>query len=171
MIQDHTSADKCSTLPVVEQRSLFQRLTRCMSVSVLTTVISLTVLTICTAGLGLIAWAANVTATAVATVPGYHVNRRWTWGRHDASDPWREVLPFWVLAFTGLVLSTLAVGVVDSWASGAHLESSTRTAAVLGAHLSGFGALWVIQFILLDRFLFARRVANVPDGSVALTRP
>ncbi|MCJ7437359.1 MAG: GtrA family protein [Acidimicrobiia bacterium] len=154
----------------MERRSLFQRLTRCMSVSVLTTVISLTILTICTAGLGLVAWAANVAATAVATVPGYHVNRRWTWGRRDPSDPWREVLPFWVLAFTGLVLSTLAVGVVDSWASGAHLESSTRTAAVLGAHLSGFGALWVVQFILLDRFLFARRVAHVPAESVALTR-
>jgi putative flippase GtrA len=93
-------------------------------------------------------------------VPGYHVNRRWTWGRRDASDLWREMLPFWVLAFTGLALSTLAVGVVDSWASSAHLESTTRTAAVLGAHLSGFGALWVVQFILLDRFLFARRSAH-----------
>jgi len=160
MIQDHTSVSGGSALPEVEQRSLFQRLTRCMSVSVLTTVISLTVLTVCTAGLGLIAWAANMMATAVATVPGYHVNRRWTWGRRDASDLWREMLPFWVLAFTGLALSTLAVGVVDSWASGAHLESTTRTAAVLGAHLSGFGALWVVQFMLLDRFLFARRSAH-----------
>ena len=82
-----------------------------MSVSVLTTVVSLTILTICTAGLGLVAWA-----------------------------------------------------------SGAHPESSTRTAVVLGARLSGFGALWVVQFILLDRFLFARRVAHVPAESVALTR-
>jgi putative flippase GtrA len=170
MIQDHTSVSGGSVSPEVEQRSLFQRLTRCMSVSVLTTVISLTVLTVCTAGLGLIAWAANMMATAVATVPGYHVNRRWTWGRRDASDLWREMLPFWVLAFTGLALSTLAVGVVDSWASGAHLESTTRTAAVLGAHLSGFGALWVVQFILLDRFLFARRSAHAHADSVVLVQ-
>jgi len=171
MIQDHTGGGEGSARPEVEQRSLFQRLTRCMSVSVLTTVISLTVLTVCTAGLGLIAWAANMMATAVATVPGYHVNRRWTWGRRDASDVWREMLPFWVLAFAGLALSTLAVGFVDSWASGAHLDSPTRTVAVLGAHLSGFGALWVVQFIVLDRFLFARRHAHVPAESVVLARP
>ena len=170
MIQDHTGVAEGLNRPETAQRSLFQRLTRCMSVSVLTTVISLTILTICTAGLGLVAWLANITATAVATVPGYSVNRRWTWGRREPSDPWREVLPFWVLSFTGLALSTFMVGFVDAWASGAHLESSTRTAAVLGAHLSGFGALWVVQFILLDRFLFARRVAGVPAESIALTR-
>ena len=164
MIKGRTSVAAGSTLPVVERRTLFQRLTRCMSVSVLTTLISLTILTICTAGLGLVAWAANVTATAVATVPGYSLNRRWTWGRRDSSDPWREVLPYWVLAFTGLVLSTLFVGLVDSWASGAHLESPIRTVSVLVAHLSGFGALWVAQFILLDRFLFAGRVVHGPPG-------
>jgi putative flippase GtrA len=129
-----------------------------MGVSVITTVISFTTLAAATLGLGLAAWLANVLATAVATVPSYHLNRRWTWGKRDASDPWREIMPFWVLSFTGLVLSTPAVALTDSWANGMHIASPVvHTMLLLIAQLSGFGLLWIAQFILLDRVLFADR--------------
>jgi len=141
--------------PVVSHRTLLQKLTRCMSVSLITTVISVVTLGAATAVFGVAAWLANVLATGLATGPSYHLNRRWTWSRHDASDPWREVLPFWMLSFAGLALSTLAVGVADSWAAGAHLAGPWHTGVLLAAHLSGFGALWVVQFVLLDRLLFA----------------
>jgi putative flippase GtrA len=131
-----------------------------MGVSVITTVISVTTLTAATVGLGLEAWIANVAATAVATVPSYHLNRRWTWGKRDASDLWREVMPFWVLSFAGLVLSTIAVALTDSWLHGAHLGQPLHTLVILTAHLSGFGLLWVAQFILLDRVLFVHRVRS-----------
>jgi putative flippase GtrA len=127
-----------------------------MSVSVITTVISVSTLTIATAVFGVTAWIANIIATTVATGPGYTLNRRWTWGIRDASDPWRQVAPFWLLSFAGLGLSTLAVAVTDSWAAQMQLAGVVRTGAVLGAHLSGFGVLWVIQFVLLDRVLFRR---------------
>ena len=32
-----------------------------------------------------------------------------------------------------------------------------RTFVILAAHLSGFGILWVAQFVLLERVLFATR--------------
>jgi putative flippase GtrA len=137
-------------------RTLWQRVTRCMSVSVVTTVISLGTLTIATAGIGMAAWIANIVATAVATAPGYHLNRRWTWGRRDASDPWREVAPFWTLSFIGLALSTVLVGVADAWASGIHLPGVLHTMSLWCAQLSGFGLLWIVQFVLLDRVVFAR---------------
>ena len=130
-----------------------------MSVSVVTTVISLSTLTLATAAFGITAWVANVLATAVATGPGFHLNRRWTWGRLEAGDLWREVTPFWVLSFVGLALSTLAVGITDAWAVHAQLHGVLRSLTISVAHLSGFGALWVVQFVLLDRVVFAR------DGS------
>ncbi len=139
--------------------ALVTRLGRCAGVSVITTVISLSMLAALTAGFGLEAWVANVLATAVATVPSYSLNRRWTWGKRDASDLWREVMPFWLLSFAGLVLSTIAVALTAAWTTGVHFGSPMiQTALLLIAHLSGFGLLWVAQFILLDRVLFADRV-------------
>jgi putative flippase GtrA len=141
-----------------DRRTLAQRLRRCMSVSVVTTVISLSTLVIATAAFGMAAWPANVLATSLATVPSYLLNRRWTWGRRDASSFWREVVPFWVMAFAGLALSTVFVGVADSWAAGAHLSGALHTFSLVAGHLSGFGVLWVAQFIVLDRLVFARPI-------------
>ena len=125
-----------------------------MSVSVVTTVISVTTLAIATVGFGIVAWAANILATCVATVPSYELNRRWTWGKRGASHPWREVLPFWTLALSGLVLSTIFVAFTDPWVAHLHSGLVVHTGAVIGAHLAGFGVLWVAQFVLLDRVIF-----------------
>jgi putative flippase GtrA len=125
-----------------------------MTVSVVTTVISVSTLAIATVGFGIVAWAANILATSVATVPSYHLNRRWTWGKQGASHPWREVLPFWMLAFAGLVLSTIFVALTDPTVTRLHSSLAVHTGAVIGAHLAGFGVLWIVQFVLLDRVLF-----------------
>jgi hypothetical protein len=78
---------------------------------------------------------------------------------------WREIMPFWVLSFAGLVLSTIAVAMTDSWLHGAHLGEPMRTVVLVVAHLSGFGLLWIAQFVMLDRVLFVRRVAPLePAG-------
>jgi len=140
--------------------SLFGRLTRCASVSIVTTVISFTVIIVARAVFGIVAALANVIATSIATVPSYSLNRRWTWGRTDRSNPWREVLPFWILAFCGLALSTLTVGLADTWAAHLHLSSSVHTAAILAGNLAGYGVLWILQFVLLDRVLFKVRHAG-----------
>jgi putative flippase GtrA len=143
--------------PVLDHRSgLMTRLRRCMSVSVLTTLLSLSIILTGTVVFGIAAALANVIATSVATIPSYHLNRRWTWGRRDPSHPWREVMPFWVLSFCGLALSTLTVALADSWAKHLHLSPLVHTGTIVVGHLSGFGALWVLQFWLLDRVLFAR---------------
>ena len=135
---------------------LFQRLARCFSVSVFTTVLSLGVLTALAFGLGVRAWLANVIATAVGTVPSYVLNRRWVWGRRGASDPWREVMPFWVMSFAGLLLSTVAVDAADALARDLAVGQPVHMAALLAANVGSFGALWVAQFIVLDRVLFGR---------------
>ncbi len=151
--------------------SLVQRVRRCLSVSVVTTVISVTTLVLTTAVFGVEAWIANVIATSLATVPSFHLNRRWTWGRTDASDPLREVLPFWIMAFCGLALSTVTVGMADSWAARTQLPASMHLGAILAGHLGGFGLLWVAQFVILDRVLFARpnpgSAGAVPDREEA----
>jgi putative flippase GtrA len=136
-----------------------------MGVSVITTVLSLATILLATVVFGVAAAIANIIATTIATVPSYHLNRRWTWGRRDHSDLWREVVPFWVLSFCGLALSTLTVGIADSWAAHLHLTTVLHSAAVLVGHLGGFGVLWVLQFVLLDHVLFARDPHDPDDDA------
>jgi len=134
-----------------------RRVVRCLSVSVLTTTLSLSALAILTAGVAMTASFANVVATAAGTVVSYRLNRRWVWGRRDASDPWREVVPFWVLSFAGLVLSTAAVATADRWATAVHLRGGMHTGVVLVASVAGYAALWIAQFVVLERLLFGAR--------------
>lgn len=135
-----------------------------MSVSVLTTVISMTVLLTLTVGLGTPAWLANIVACAVGTVPSYSLNRRWVWGKSSASHPWREVLPFWVISFSGLVLSTVVVSVADSWALTADASPLARSIVLVTSEIAAYGLLWVGQFLILDRVLFAADDEGSPDG-------
>ena len=151
------ATDVAEGRPTESRPGLVARLARCLTVSGITTVISVTILGVATSVFGVGAMLANVVATSVATVPSYSLNRRWTWNKRDRSDPWREMLPFWALSFAGLALSTVTVGIVDSWASQMHLAPMFHTGAILAGHLSGFGLLWVAQFVLLDRVLFAPR--------------
>jgi putative flippase GtrA len=149
---------------------LTTRLRRCLSVSVITTGLSLvSLVTLTTAGVA--ATTANIVTTALATIPSYQLNRRWTWGKQGSSDLWREVVPFWAMSFAGLALSTVTVGIADRWAARAHVTGALHTVAVLVGHLGGFGLLWAVQFVVLDRVVFARvpRTAEPsPGGSDAL---
>ena len=135
---------------------LIGRLSRCVGVSAITTTISLTIIVLATTTLGMAPIGANAVATAVATVPSYSLNRRWTWRLRDRIDPWREVVPFWLLSFCGLALSTVTVGMADSWASHRQLAPVVHTTTTLVGHLAGFGLVWAVQFVLLDRVLFMR---------------
>jgi putative flippase GtrA len=139
-------------------RTLGQKLARCASVSVISTTISIGTLTVATLGLGMTAWIANVVAVCVATFPSYTLNRRWTWGVTGTSDFRRQVAPFWGMALAGLLLSTAAVEVTDASGLAASMPTPLlATGAVLAAHLSGWAVLWVVQFVVLDRLLFADR--------------
>ena len=85
-------------------------------------------------------------------VPSYVANRRWVWNRPGHGSLTREVLPFWALSLTGLAVSTVAVARVASLTS--TWTASSRAVALPVANLSVFAALWVVQFVVLDRVIF-----------------
>ena len=130
--------------------------------SVVTTALTLVSLVVLTTA-GVAPMTANLVATSLATVLSYQLNRRWTWNRRGTSDLWREVVPFWALSFAGLALSTVTVGIADQWAARAHVAGVGRTAAVLAGHLGGFGLLWIVQFVVLDRLVFGQPDQSRPN--------
>jgi putative flippase GtrA len=107
----------------------------------------------------------NVIATAVASGPAYYLNRKWAWGKSGRSDMWREVVPFWVLAFLGLVLSTAAVGITAHNADRIASGSLDRALLVNGANLFTYACIWTGRYFLFNRFMFGHRAgkgASVP---------
>lgn len=97
----------------------------------------------------------NVIATAIATIPSYYLNRNWVWGKAGKSHFMREVVPFWVIAFVSLVLSTAAVGLAQHEAK--HLSSHTLVTLIIeGANFATYGFLWAAKFLIFNRLLFNR---------------
>jgi len=139
------------------------QLLRYSAVSGISTVTSLTVLGVLVGLFGVDAVTANVLATAVGTVPSFELNRRWVWFDHSQRSVLRQVAPFCTLSFAGLVLSTLTVRAVS--ARTADLSRGWHTLAVEAANVTAYGALWVVQFVLLDRVLFRQRATPGTAGT------
>ena len=107
---------------------------------------------------GLVHWGArtsNVVACSVATVPSYYLNRTWAWGKSGKSHFWKEVVPFWVLAFIGLAFSTWCADFAGSWAEDHISSHPVQTLVVMGAALGSFGVLWLGKFVFFNKVLFA----------------
>jgi putative flippase GtrA len=105
----------------------------------------------------------SIVAVAAGTVPSYELNRRWTWRKNGPSHLWREIVPFWVMSFIGLVFSTVCVYGAEQWAETRDL-GKTNTALLLNASsLAAFGLLWVGKFLIINHLLFHRDHHGVAD--------
>jgi putative flippase GtrA len=145
-------------------RSQYERKpVRYLMVSVVAVGLSQLTLLTCTVLLDMSPVGANLTACAVATGPSYMLNRAWVWGRTGGHDVWREVLPFWIIAFIGLGFSTLLVHLASFW-SDAPLVTNA-------ANLTAYGVLWVGKYLVLDQLLFAMlHDAEAADDLVPIHR-
>jgi len=133
------------------------QLVRYAAVSAISTSVSLTILGVLVATRAVTAGWANVIATSVATVPSFELNRRWVWARKGPRSLHKEAVPYFALTLAGLGLSTLAVSVATGWASAHHASDASRALVALCANLAGFGTVWIIQYVVLDRVLFRHR--------------
>lgn len=97
----------------------------------------------------------NFIAVAVSAVPSYYMNRAWAWGKSGKSHFMKEIVPFWGLAFLGLVLSLWAVGAAEHYASSHNYPHLTVAIIVNVASIAAFGFLWIGKFIIFNRVLFA----------------
>ena len=139
------------------------RVVRCFAVSVGTTLLSAVVLVALAVGLGVPAGIANVVAVGCGIGPSYVGNRRWVWKLTDRSSYRREIIPFWTLAIAGLITSTMVVAWIGT--ETASWTPAARSLALPIANLATFAALWVVQFVVLDRVIFgdAREARDARD--------
>ena len=110
---------------------------------------------------------ANVLATAIATVPSYYLNRTWAWKRAGKSHLWREVVPFWVIAFLSLALSTGAVALAEHFTTANGIHGRAETLIIEFANFFTYGVLWIAKFFFFNRVLFAHRAADELPGTAS----
>ena len=148
------------------QSEHFRRIWKYASVSVISTLVTQVILfmTYHVWSVGT-AMECNVIATAVASVPAYYLNRTWTWGKKGRSNVWGEVVPFWAIAFTAMVLSTIAVGVAAHNADRIAHGSLERALIVNCANLVTYAILWTVRYLVLNRFLFGARTVKAGQHS------
>jgi len=103
---------------------------------------------------GLEGWTASLLASAAGIIPGYPLNRAWTFGRRGRSHTWREVVPYWLTAIGGSIFAALLVGLADPWAKHASRSALVATVIALLVYVGAYGALWLLKFLYLDRMLF-----------------
>ena len=140
------------------------KLIKYAAVSLISTVVSQTVLLLTFGVFRLMTEVpANILANIVATIPSYYLNRSWVWGKNGKSHLWREVVPFWVLSFIGLGISTLAVWAAGAIARNHHLSHSKTALLVNAANFLAFGVLWVGKYIVYQKLFHIAPVEFVED--------
>lgn len=97
------------------------------------------------------AWRVNLTATMLVSVPAFLLNKYWVWGKSGRAHLRREVIPFWVFTVLGWAFSTGAVNLADA---NTEQETLAHTLAVMLASVFGFGVLWVVKYVFLDKIMF-----------------
>ena len=108
---------------------------------------------------------ANLAATMLTSIPAFALNKYWVWGKRGRAHLRREVLPFWAFTVAGWALSTGMVAVVASWADP---HSSMQTILVMAASIAGFGLLWVLKYMFLDKIMFGAEHHTPYDEDIEL---
>jgi putative flippase GtrA len=153
-----TIPDLMDKLRGPEGRKLF----RYSCASVVAVAVSVVCLVILNGVIGLSAWLASTLSTAIAAVPNYEMNRKWAWGKTGRSHIWKEVVPFWALAFLGWAFSTFAVHIMEGYAKDHHFSHALSTLSVAIVYVGAFGVLWVAKFIIFNKVLFAHHIEDLP---------
>ena len=138
-------------------RPVARRFGRYSLVSVVNVLLGQSIIAFAFGVLGWTARSANLLACALATLPSILLNRAWVWGRTGRSRLVREAVPFWVMAFAGLALSTWTAGMAEDLALSLTASRPVQTVMVMAAVLAAFGVLWVARFAFLETYLFAER--------------
>ena len=140
----------------------FAKLLRYGTISVVSTAISLSGLFLFYRILSLSPGWSNIWATVIATIPYYYLNRMWVFKRRGRSHLTKEIIPFWVIAFGSLILSTLAVRFAGYEARTIG-SKTTRAGILLMANFATYGILWLMKFFVFNRLLFRSRVSEMPS--------
>lgn len=130
---------------------------RYCGVSAVNVITGLGTLAFCLTVLDMAPVPSNLTAWMVSTVPAYLMSRYWVWQQSGANSVRREIVPFWILALTGLGFSTLCIGIAGTL--------TDETLLLLLVNLSAYGIVWVAKYVVLDNLMWSHEGAEADVGT------
>jgi putative flippase GtrA len=141
-----------------------KKMTRYVLGSVVTTAVSFTSIAILY-GFRIIPgviWA-TLAGNLIATLPAYHLNRTWTWGKRGRSHFRREIVPFWCMSFLSIAFSQIGA----FWArSEVHHHSWSHladTALVTGTNLLCFAIFFVLKLMVFNRIFHVNKLERLEE--------
>ncbi|MEU4605215.1 GtrA family protein [Kribbella sp. NPDC023972] len=116
---------------------------------------------------GTTALVASLVAWVTGTVPSYLINRRWTWGHRGPAG--RDLLPYAIIVVTSAVLAAIVTTVTDRLVQDRVDSHVWQTVLVSGSYLGTYGVLFILKFVLFDRYVFANRAGSLPEDEAEPT--
>ncbi|MFM7069070.1 MAG: GtrA family protein [Actinomycetes bacterium] len=100
---------------------------------------------------------ASIASAMILILPNFFANKYLVW-RETSSDNLRtQIIVFWVAGILGVGFATFLTWVVEQPFHGEELTGSDRIKeklAVFSAQIVGFGVVWVLRYLVLDRWIF-----------------
>lgn len=106
---------------------------------------------------------ASAAAWATGAIVNYFLNRNWAWRRRGRAHPVKELLPYWITAVAGLLLSMWATHLAGGLAPRLSDDHTVATVLVGVAYLVTYGVLFVVKFLLFHYVIFTDRQALAPS--------
>ena len=145
----------CKAMPVINQaviaevvREHWRKALRYCAVSAVNVVVGLSTLAYALEALDLTPAIANLTAWMVSTGPAYLLSRYWVWQQLGANSVKSEILPFWIIAFVGLTLSTGTIALLGM--------ITDNTPVLMLCTVVAYGVVWVAKYLVLDGLLWPK---------------
>ena len=110
---------------------------------------------------------ASLVAFVAGAVPNYLMNRYWAWQRRGRPDRSRELLPYVVIVIVTALIAILVTTAADRWVREHVTAHALQVTLVAIAFLATYGTMFVLKFVLFDRFIFVDRAARTPDTTSA----
>ena len=127
------------------------KLLRYFTGSVVSTVCSESVFVLLYGVLGVDTSRSSVLSWLAAAIPNFWLNRNWAWQRTGRPSLRREILPYFAIIITTLMLATLLTHLADAWLHDQGVSSSVRVTLVAGVFLGTYVVMFTLRFVLLER--------------------
>jgi putative flippase GtrA len=101
----------------------------------------------------------SVAAFVAGAVPNWILNRRWAWQRTGQVEVAREVIGYIVVSVLALIAASAATGAVQDFVRDRsnNVTHGLHTILITGAYVLVQALLFVVKFVIYDRWVFAGR--------------